>query len=38
MATIQGYSDLRPGAQVGLSFDCAASVLFAKDTGERLQT
>ena len=36
MATSPGYSDLRPGAAVGLRPDLAEAVLFAAETGQRL--
>ena len=37
MATSPGYSDLRPGAAVGLRPDLAEAVLFSAGTGQRLE-
>ncbi|MGO4282728.1 ABC transporter ATP-binding protein [Bosea sp. TAB14] len=36
MATVQGYSDLQPGAAVSIGLDLSEVVLFSRSTGQRI--
>ena len=38
MVTVQGYSDLKPGAAVSVELDLSEAVLFSRSTSRRLET